>query len=73
VEERVSEISILLSKRPDTGGFKARNLQMLYVTWWTTDPLEAIGDPREPIVEHGLKAGVVTGEGPRTPTVGRHE
>jgi len=73
VKEGVSEVSIFLSQGADTGGFKAGNLQMPDMAWWTTDPLESVFYAGEPIVEHGLESGVVTGEGSRAPTVGRHE
>lgn len=73
VKEGVSEVSIFLAEGADTGGFKARNLQMPDMAWWTTDPLEAVFNAGKPVVEHGLEAGVVSGEGSRTPTMGRHE
>ena len=73
VEERVSEVSIFFSEGTDTGGFKPGNLQMLYVTWWATYPLEAVFDAGKPVVEHGFETSIVTGEGSRAPTVGWHE
>jgi hypothetical protein len=73
VKEGVFEVSIFFAESADTGGFKARNLQMPDMAWWTTDPLETICDAGEPVVEHCLEAGVVTGERSRATTMGRHE
>jgi hypothetical protein len=73
VKEGVSKVSIFFSEGSDPGGFKAGNLQMPDMAGWTTDPLETVFNAREPVVEHRLETGVITGERSRAPTVGRYE
>jgi hypothetical protein len=73
VKEGVSKVSIFFSEGSDPRGFKAGNLQMPDMAGWTTDPLETVFNAREPVVEHRLETGVVTGQGSRTTTVGWHE
>ena len=73
VEQRVPEVAVALAHRADAGGLEPGDVQVLDVAGRAADPLEAVLDARQPVVDHRLEPGVVAGERAGPAAVRRHE